>query len=108
MTRVVKRAEGIDELLNLPTVKGLVTSAAGEIARDAATLAPQRTGHLSRSYKRTVAVREPGRVVATAYTDDMAGHLAEWGSVKNPPYAPLRRAAERSRLRTRLAPKGAL
>src|SRR5262245_59522217 len=27
-------------------------------------------------------------------TDDPAGHLIEWGSVNNPPYAPLRRSIE--------------
>lgn len=31
---------------------------------------------------------------ATLYTDDPAGHLIEYGSVNNPPYAPLRKAAE--------------
>jgi hypothetical protein len=27
-------------------------------------------------------------------TDDPAGHLIEWGSINNPPYAPLRKAVE--------------
>ena len=97
---------GVDRLLNLPAVKVQVTRAAQQIANDASGLAPRDTGFLQRSYKWRRAVAEPGRVVATAYTTSRIGHIIEWGSSRQPARAPLRRAAEVSGLRTRLAPKG--
>lgn len=101
-------ADGIDNLLDTPGVQRVVSGAASAVAEAASQIAPDGgPGRgLKESYKATKAVREPDRVVATAYTDDFAGHLAEWGSVNNPAYAPLRRGAERVGLRTKLAPKG--
>lgn len=107
MTKVIPRREGIGELLALPTVKALVTTAAGEIAQGAADSVPVRTGALKRSYKHTRAVSTGDAVTATAYTTDPAGHIVEWGSARQAPMAPLRRAAESTGLRTRLNPKGA-
>lgn len=41
------------------------------------------------AYAKTV-IADDNRLLTT----DPAGHIVEWGSINNPPYAPLRRAAE--------------
>lgn len=104
--RVRVRAAGIDELLDTPAAKALVTGGAKQVAESASELAPVDTGYYKRSLRSSRAVREPDRLVATAYTVDPFGHLVEWGSVNNPAHAPLRRGAERLGLRTRVATKG--
>lgn len=104
--RVRTNLAGISQLLDDPKVKALVTGAARKIAADASSLVPVNTGAAAASYRSTTARREPGRVVATAYTIDRAGHIIERGNATTPTYAPLRRAAERSGLRTKLLPKG--
>lgn len=94
---------GVDALVSTPAALALVTDGAKSIADNAAAVAPIGTGHLQRSYKSTPGRRTPTGVVATAYTDDVAGHMAEWGSVNNPAYAPLRRGAARAGFSTRLS-----
>lgn len=106
-TRVIPDPDGIDQLLNEPAVLALVAKGAQDVAANARAIAPLgREGFLKRSYRATPARVSADGVTATAYTISMAGHWAEWGSVNNPPYAPLRRGAERLGFRTRLAPKG--
>lgn len=100
---------GVDALLADPKAERFVALGARELASTARGLAPDGGPHrgVRESYRSTPAEHELDRVKATAYTTDLAGHLVEWGSIKNPAYAPLRRAAERLGLRTRLAGKGA-
>lgn len=106
--RVVNNPAGIDALLGEPGVRRVVETVAKAVASAAGEIAPDGgTGPgLAQSYKATRAERTLTGVKATAYTTDIAGHLAEWGSINNPAYAPLRRGAERVGLRTRLAAKG--
>lgn len=109
MTRVTTFPDAADRLLNEPGVERLVAGGARAVARNAGRIAPEggTSRGLAESYK-TTPVEETARgVEATAYTTDIAGHLAEWGSVNNPAYAPLRRGAEAAGFRTRPAPKGA-
>ena len=103
--RVTTRAAGVDELLSDARVVALVTAGAADVARNASDIAPVSTGAYKRSLRSTNARREATRVVATAYTADPFGHLVEWGSINNPAYSPLRRGAERTGLRTRVASK---
>lgn len=99
---------GVDDLLDSPKVHRLAEVGARAVARAAGEGAPVgRTGRLRKSYRSTKAEATATGVSARAYTVDPAGHLAEWGSVNNPPYAVLRRAAQRVGLRLRLASKGA-
>lgn len=100
--------DGVDDLLDAPAVLSVVSGAAVAVSTAASAIAPDGGAHrgVKESYKATKAVREPDRIVATAYSDDDFAHLVEWGSVNNPAYAPLRRGAERVGLRTKLARKG--
>ena len=61
-------------------------TAADRIVRAAKSAAPTNSG----GYRDTIKTGADGGTVYV-YTDDIAGHLIEWGSVNNPPYAPLRR-----------------
>jgi hypothetical protein len=51
---------------------------------------PMRHGWFKRSIHLT-----PFRTWWRIYSDDPFGHLVEWGSSKNPPYAPFRRTLRR-------------
>lgn len=101
--RMRKQPGGVDALVSTPAALALVTEGAKSIADNAAAVAPVGTGHLRESYKSTPGRRIPTGVQATAYTDDIAGHMAEWGSVNNPAYAPLRRGAARAGFETKMA-----
>ncbi len=61
---------------------------AERIVDRAGDLAPEHTGHYVDSLH---VIQDGDRVVAA--TDDVAGHMVESGSVNNPAYSPLRRAA---------------
>lgn len=65
-----------------------------EIKRRASQLSPRNTGRTARSF---VVVDEDGEI-RVGNTDPFF-HLTEWGSVNNPPYAPLRRAVTAAGLR---------
>jgi hypothetical protein len=60
------------------------------VADEVRLVAPKQTGY----YVRHVHARD-----YTVYTDDIAGHLIEWGSKNNPAYAPLRRGVRAAGLR---------
>jgi hypothetical protein len=55
--------------------------------------------------KRPVRVHQDGDEIYVA-NHDIGAHLYEWGSIKTPPLAPLRRAARKA-ARLDEAPKGA-
>lgn len=96
---------GITGVLNSSGVLALLTGEAAAVARGAPRFLNRRTGHAARSYKSTLARPGFSGGEAVAYTDDVAGHIFEWGSVKATPKAPLRRAAEAQGLRVRTEPK---
>lgn len=81
-------APNIDALIQ-EDAKPLLREKAVEIAARAVGHAPERTGR----YRRSIRVSSDGRGVAVEAMDPMA-HVVESGSVNNPPYAPLRRAAK--------------
>jgi hypothetical protein len=104
--RVLQFANAADLLLAEPGTAALVTDGAAQVARNASDIIPVESGHGAASYQSTDAERQPVGLVATAYTDDVAGHMFEWGSIHNPAFAPLRRGVERAGLRGRPLPKG--
>lgn len=63
-------------------------------ANAAAGIVRSLTPHAPESYT----VSADGESV-TLGTSDSVGHLVEWGSVNNPPYAPLRRGVRAAGLR---------
>lgn len=105
--RVRTNPLAVERLLNERGTRRLVEAKAAEIAADAAAMAPVRFGVLRRSYTSTKARITKSGVVASAYTWSRIGHIIEWGSIRQAPVAPLRRAAARSGLRRRDYPKGA-
>lgn len=86
MSRFVPAAN-IEDLAAQDVAPQLLATAS-EIAQRAAGNVPKRTGRYSRSLR---AVRDDRGVVAES--TDPFGHLVESGSINNPPYSPLRRAA---------------
>jgi hypothetical protein len=77
-----------------PSVRRGLSSHARRIGVTAAAIAPANTG----DYKsRFVVGEEHG--AATLGNTDFAAHLIEFGSVNNPPYAPIRRAVLASGMR---------
>lgn len=99
-TRFVSDPLGPEALL--ASALAAVSEAAAVVASGAASAVPHHTGHAADSYQSTAAEITPSGVVATAYTDDPAGHLIEFGSVNNPAYRPLTRGVERAGLTHRL------
>lgn len=79
----------IAELKADPRYRRAVRKLAGQIVTHARAIAPDGGPH--RGYRETLSVGEiDGDVVVQS--SDVAAHLIEFGSAKNPPYAPLRRA----------------
>lgn len=64
------------------------------IKRHAEHAAPRGSGRTARSF----VVRTDGDTVQVGNTDPFF-HLTEWGSINNPPYAPLRRGVKAAGLR---------
>jgi hypothetical protein len=75
------------------------------VAEEARTVVEQLTHHIMPRYRTRMIrlVREGGEtfVVNTNY----GGHLDEWGSIHNPPYAPMRRGIRAAGLRLDESPK---
>ncbi len=84
---------GIKSLTHLEGVGRVVEQTARDIAKDASANAPRRTKFNAKSYGSTKAHLEPDGYHAEAYSDDPFAHLVEFGSVRNPAYRPLTRAA---------------
>lgn len=82
------------EILALPGTHAALEEAGRAVARVARSLAPNGSG----GYRRSIKVdRDANSTIV--YTTDIAGHLVEFGSAKNPAYAPLRRAVRAAGLR---------
>lgn len=103
---VFTRPDAADVLLREMGAKRLVEDATARIARGAAESVPVDTGMLKRSYRSTPARLDAEGLRSTAYTWAKTGHIWEWGSIRQAPLAPLRRAAERLGFRTKPTPKG--
>jgi hypothetical protein len=71
-----------------------------EVKHKAEMIAPRETDHYARSF---VVVEEHGQV--RVGNRDVAAHLIEWGSIHNPPFGVLRRAAHAAGLVLREASK---
>jgi hypothetical protein len=77
--RMTIHEDGVDDLLDAPAVLSVVSGGALAVATAASVIAPDGGAGrgLKESYKATKATREEDRVVATAFTDDIAGHLED-------------------------------
>lgn len=73
------------------SMRQFLLAKAKRVAKLAGTLAAHDTGHYARSVKTDW---DQSKKVARVYTDDIAGHLIEFGGPKNTAQAPLRRAAD--------------
>lgn len=82
------------ELLRDPSLSGLVTEITEKVLDAAVGGAPVRTGAYRDSLDMSVGVGAAGMMVGRVLSTDPFAHLVEFGSVNNPPYAPLRRAVE--------------
>lgn len=81
----------VDELVtSMPKVKSEIRETADDVARLAKAIAPRDSGH----YADSIEVVDNDDDGARVLTTDIAGHLIEWGSAKNPAYGPLRRACD--------------
>ena len=92
----VPNPETLEEISTLPGAADAVKSAASAASKVAAGISP--TGRTKR-YASSHIVGEPAigddGVLACGYgSTDFAAHLVEFGSVNNPPYRTLTRAAE--------------
>lgn len=83
------------EIMDGPKYAAVMNANAAAVLAAAVAVAPVHTGYYKRKLRRRGA-----RVMAT----DPFGHLVEWGSANNPPYAPLRRGVLAAGLRLDEAP----
>jgi len=91
----------IAELEAEGVVDALAHSAAEAAKEEAEAIAPRgETGRYTDSF--VVTKSDAGWALGNT---DFAAHWVEWGSVNNPPYAPLRRAVQATGLHLREAPK---
>lgn len=98
--RLIPNPELAAELGRDPRYQHALSEAAGEVRDAAERLAPRgpdpRGGHVADHIR---VVEEDGEVRVAIR--DPFGHLVEWGSRNNPPYAPLRRGVQAAGLRFR-------
>jgi hypothetical protein len=96
MARYIPNPAFKAELMAEPSYQRAMHSTANEVARYVRASAPVQTGY----YRRSIKTRG-----ATVYSTDSFAHLIEWGSSRNPAYAPLRRGVRAAGLRLRESPK---
>ena len=77
-----------------------IAKIAGTVASSVRDQAPVKSGH----YKRNIKVYTDGQQAGVA-AHDIAAHLIEFGSAKNPAYAPMRRGVRAAGLRLEQSPK---
>ena len=83
-----------------PEFRAGLMATANRVAYFARAAAPKRTLR----YLRSIETFDTGVALGVTTTDPF-GHLVEWGSVNNPPYAPIRRGAVAAGLELRELPK---
>lgn len=79
-----------------PEVRLEIERQAGHAASKVEAVAPRDTG----DYAESIETFSDGRTVGVTSTD-FAAHIIEWGSVNNPPFAPLRRGVQAAGFRLR-------
>lgn len=84
----------IAEMSKQPAVRRAIEQAAREVKSQAVAASPRGTGHYAGRFKVTT-----GADGVFLGNDDFAAHMVEFGTVNNPPYAPLRRGVRAARLR---------
>jgi hypothetical protein len=83
---------GIAELLHSPGVKAHLHETATKVVEEVVRIAPRHTGHYDDSIQVGAMTETPDGPAIAVESTDFAAHLVEFGSMNNPPYAPLRRA----------------
>lgn len=81
------------ELLRTPEMTALIAEITESALNGVVDAAPVRTGAYRDSLDASVGITPTG-VTGRVLTTDPFAHLIEFGSVNNPPYAPLRRGVE--------------
>lgn len=84
---------GIAAVARGPWAAAQLATKAQVVARAVEQVAPERSGHFARSIRTTLPEPTPEGMKVTVYSEDIAAHIVEYGSVNNPAYAPFRRAA---------------
>lgn len=92
---------GITQLLNDTPARAAISQAAKDVADEAHGIVHHDTGAAARSYHATPAEPGDAGAVATAYTDDPAGSIIEFGSEDTSPQRPLTRGAVRAGLKVK-------
>lgn len=84
--RFVKNQAGIEELIRSSVLRGAREIAARAVVEHAG--AGRSFGGVVPTYQ----ILDVGDDTVSAGTNHPIGHIIEWGSKNNPPYAPIRRA----------------
>jgi hypothetical protein len=96
--RFTPNPAGIVDLMTDPGMKLLVVGATAAVRDEAEAGSPRRTGHFATSFTTEVETTATGPV-GTLGNSDVGAAAIEFGSVNNPPYAPIRRAVRATGLR---------
>lgn len=95
-----------DEFSREPGCRSGLAGEARRLAAEVGRAAPKRTGFFAGSIRTTVVFDLKTRTpVDVVYTSDPFGHLVEWGSANNPPFAPFRRGVSAAGMRLKEDPK---
>jgi hypothetical protein len=90
----------VNDLAKQDESRRALRDAATAVADRASAFARQAHEPWMRRQSQTIVVQQNGDDTYVVNTD-YAGHLSEWGSKKNPPHAPLRRAVRAAGLKLR-------
>lgn len=93
-------AAALEQLKHTAEYRQGMAQIAEDLAQNVRDQAPQRSGH----YRSSIKTFDTGTQQGVA-AHDVAAHLIEFGSVNNPPYAPLRRGIRAAGLRLDESPK---
>ncbi len=85
--RIIERALR-EELAKSPKMQAAMDDVARKVTARIATIAKKDTGH----FRDESLQGKRSRLKRTIYSTDVAGHIIEWGSAKQSPQAPFRRA----------------
>lgn len=100
MARFRRNPRFIAEIRKQQEHKEALREGAEAVQEQATDIARQAGAPWMRRQAQTIEVQDAGDEVAVVNTD-YAGHLMEWGSIRNTPHAPLRRGARAAGLHFR-------
>lgn len=83
----------VDALYRLPGMRDHISDVTDQLMDTARAGSPHRTGHFASSYGTSVDSGDEGRPIGHLHNRDPGATAIEVGSIHNPPFAPMRRAA---------------